>query len=136
MAHSPEAYLLALGRHWRSWVLEKKNANGFKPLLDESGIASAILENPFYGCRKPKDQLRSSLHNVSDLFVMGGCLILESLAIFHWLERMGFGPLGITGISMGGHVSFQECHYMIFFMIFFIYESIVMLYGFDKSSRE
>ncbi|KAK8732323.1 hypothetical protein OTU49_007021 [Cherax quadricarinatus] len=74
-----------------------------KPLLDESGIASAILENPFYGCRKPKDQLRSSLHNVSDLFVMGGCLILESLAIFHWLERMGFGPLGITGISMGGH---------------------------------
>ena len=36
---------------------------------------------------------------------MGGCLILESLALLHWCERMGFGPLGVTGISMGGHVS-------------------------------
>jgi hypothetical protein len=35
-------------------------------------------ENPYYGLRKPKDQLRSSLHYVSDLFVMGGCLLLES----------------------------------------------------------
>ena len=57
------------------------------------------------GCRKPPKQLRSSLHNVSDLFVMGGALVLESLALFHWCEREGFGPLGITGISMGGHVS-------------------------------
>jgi len=36
---------------------------------------------------------------------MGGCLILESLVIFHWCEREGFGPLGVTGLSMGGHVS-------------------------------
>jgi hypothetical protein len=36
---------------------------------------------------------------------MGGCLILESLALLHWCERMNFGPLCITGISMGGHVS-------------------------------
>lgn len=35
---------------------------------------------------------------------MGGCLILETLALFHWCEKEGFGPLGITGISMGGHV--------------------------------
>lgn len=36
---------------------------------------------------------------------MGGCLILESLVLFHWCERNGFGPLGISGLSMGGHVS-------------------------------
>ncbi|XP_042238779.1 protein ABHD18-like isoform X4 [Homarus americanus] len=92
-------HLAGTGDHgfWRRKMLMGK------PLLDESGIASAILENPFYGCRKPKDQIRSSLHNVSDLFVMGGCLVLESLAIFNWCERLGFGPLGITGISMGGH---------------------------------
>lgn len=36
---------------------------------------------------------------------MGGCLILESLVLFHWCEREGFGPLGVTGLSMGGHVS-------------------------------
>lgn len=48
---------------------------------------------------------RSILHNVSDIFVMGGCLILEALVLFHWCEREGFGPLGVTGLSMGGHVS-------------------------------
>lgn len=36
---------------------------------------------------------------------MGGCLILESIVLLHWCEREGFGPLGVTGLSMGGHVS-------------------------------
>lgn len=76
-----------------------------KPLLKSAGIGGLLLENPFYGLRKPKDQVRSSLHNVTDIFVMGGCLILESLALFHWCERSGFGPLGISGLSMGGHMA-------------------------------
>lgn len=76
-----------------------------KPLIKEAGIGAVLLENPFYGLRKPKDQVRSSLHNVSDIFVMGGCLILESLAVLHWCEKSGFGPLGLTGISMGGHMA-------------------------------
>jgi hypothetical protein len=42
---------------------------------------------------------------VSDIIVMGGCLILESLVLFHWCENNGLGPLGVTGMSMGGHVS-------------------------------
>ena len=45
------------------------------------------------------------MHNVSDLFIMGGALILESLTLLHWCEKNGYGPLGITGISMGGFVS-------------------------------
>lgn len=28
-----------------------------KPLLREAGIGAIILENPFYGLRKPKDQV-------------------------------------------------------------------------------
>ncbi|KAI5702553.1 hypothetical protein M8J76_016188 [Diaphorina citri] len=76
-----------------------------KPLLKESNIGSIILENPFYGTRKPESQVRSILHNVSDIFVMGGCLILEALVLFHWCEREGFGPLGVTGLSMGGHMA-------------------------------
>ncbi|KAG8224825.1 hypothetical protein J437_LFUL002272 [Ladona fulva] len=76
-----------------------------KPLLKKAGIGSILVENPFYGLRRPKDQVRSNLHNVSDIFVMGGCLMLESLALFHWCEKEGFGPLGITGISMGGHMA-------------------------------
>ncbi|XP_025084839.1 LOW QUALITY PROTEIN: protein ABHD18-like [Pomacea canaliculata] len=94
-------HLAGTGDHffWRRRLLMAK------PLLKESGIASILLENPYYGTRKPKDQLRSSLHNVSDLFVMGGALILESLALLHWCQRQGFGPLGLTGISMGGHMA-------------------------------
>ncbi|XP_060568024.1 protein ABHD18-like isoform X1 [Ruditapes philippinarum] len=76
-----------------------------KPLLQEEGIASLILENPFYGTRRPKAQFRSSLHEVNDLFIMGGCIILESLVLFNWLDRLGYGPLGASGISMGGHMA-------------------------------
>uniref|UniRef100_A0A0A1WSB7 Uncharacterized protein C4orf29 homolog n=1 Tax=Zeugodacus cucurbitae TaxID=28588 RepID=A0A0A1WSB7_ZEUCU len=50
-------------------------------------------------------QRRSNLQNVSDIFVMGGCLILECLVLLHWCERNGLGPLGITGLSMGGHMA-------------------------------
>lgn len=75
-----------------------------KPLI-KHGIGSIILENPYYGLRKPKSQVCSSLAYVSDIFVMGGCLILECLVLLHMCEDMGFGPLGITGLSMGGHVS-------------------------------
>jgi hypothetical protein len=73
--------------------------------MKEAGLGAIILENPFYGTRKPADQRASSLHNVSDIVVMGGCLILESLVLFNWCERMGLGPLGITGLSMGGHMA-------------------------------
>ena len=76
-----------------------------RPMIKEAGMASLLLENPYYGCRKPKDQIRSSLKNVSDLFVMGGALVLESAALLHWLEREGYGPLGMTGISVGGHMA-------------------------------
>ncbi|XP_073497655.1 protein ABHD18 [Phyllobates terribilis] len=85
-------HLAGTGDHyfWRRRTLMAR------PMLKEAGIASLI---------KPKDQLRSSLKNVSDLFVMGGALVLESAVLLHWLEREGYGPLGMTGISMGGHMA-------------------------------
>uniref|UniRef100_UPI0037E71530 protein ABHD18 n=1 Tax=Semicossyphus pulcher TaxID=241346 RepID=UPI0037E71530 len=76
-----------------------------RPMIKEAGMASLLLENPYYGYRKPKDQLRSSLKNVSDLFVMGGALILESTVLLRWLQREGYWPLGMTGISMGGYMA-------------------------------
>ena len=76
-----------------------------EPLLQEMGYGSIIIENPFYGCRKPKDQFRSSLQHVSDLFVMGASLILESLVIFHWCEKQQFSPIISHGLSMGGHMA-------------------------------
>ncbi len=62
-------------------------------------------ESPYYGLRKPKEQFRSNLLNVSDIFVMGGSLILEGIAILHWCEKEGFGPCVMHGISMGGHMA-------------------------------
>ncbi|XP_036045359.1 protein ABHD18 isoform X3 [Onychomys torridus] len=100
-------HLAGTGDHhyWRRRTLMAR------PMIKEARMASLLLENPYYGCRKPKDQVRSSLKNVSDLFVMGGALILESAALLHWLEREGYGPLGMTGISMGGHTdSFKMGH--------------------------
>ncbi len=76
------------------------------PLLQERGLASAIIENPFYGLRKPREQRRSQLRNVTDIFVMGACLILETLAMFRWFHRKhSFGPVVSHGISMGGHMA-------------------------------
>lgn len=75
------------------------------PLGKDLGIASIILENPFYGSRKPKSQIRSSVIHVSDIFVMGAALLVECVALMLWCERQGFGPLGLTGISMGGHMA-------------------------------
>jgi len=53
---------------------------------------------------------RSSLCHVSDLLVMGAALSLESYVLRSWLQHQGLGPVGITGISMGGHVGHMiEC---------------------------
>ena len=79
------------------------------PLLKEEGIGAVLLENPFYGSRKPAGQVRSQLNHVSDLFVMGLALICECLVLLNWLEGEGLGPVGLTGVSMGGHVSAHSC---------------------------
>uniref|UniRef100_A0A8C6SJG4 Abhydrolase domain containing 18 n=1 Tax=Neogobius melanostomus TaxID=47308 RepID=A0A8C6SJG4_9GOBI len=94
-------HLAGTGDHffWRRRTLMAR------PMVKEAGMASLLLENPYYGVRKPKDQLRSCLKNVSDLFVMGGALILESSVLLRWLEREGYWPLGMTGISMGGYMA-------------------------------
>jgi len=75
------------------------------PMAAERGVGSLILENPYYGLRKPKGQLRSSLHYVSDLFVMGACLIMEAQVLLNWAEKEGCWPLACHGISMGGHMA-------------------------------
>ena len=50
--------------------------------------------------RKPKEQLRSSLRNVSDLFVMGCCLMLESIVLADFCEKAGYGPVSKRSLVM------------------------------------
>lgn len=75
------------------------------PLLKKENMAALVLENPFYGNRKPQRQTASQLLHVSDLLAMGLSLMLECLVLKRWLEGEGLGPVGLTGLSMGGHVS-------------------------------
>jgi hypothetical protein len=83
-----------------------------KPLAREKGIASVLLENPYYGSRKPKTQFQSYLNHVSDVFIMGSALVIESALLLDWCLKEGFQALGITGISMGGHMaSVASCYW-------------------------
>ncbi|VDN07927.1 unnamed protein product, partial [Thelazia callipaeda] len=82
---------------------------GFANDLLKSNISSILLQNPFYGSRKPRDQFRSSLTNVSDLFVMGGALVSECNFLLKWAKGQGYWPLGLAGVSMGGHMACLAC---------------------------
>ncbi|KAJ0050128.1 hypothetical protein NL108_012214, partial [Boleophthalmus pectinirostris] len=95
-------HLAGTGDHffWRRRTLMAR------PMIKEAGMASLLLENPYYilpSC--DVFHRRSCLKNVSDLFVMGGALILESTVLLRWLEKEGYWPLGMTGISMGGYMA-------------------------------
>lgn len=76
---------------------------GFVNNLLEKNIASILIENPFYGRRKPKNQFRSSLLNVSDLFILGAALMTEcNYLLMYAKTEHGFDIQGISGVSMGG----------------------------------
>ncbi|GBG77924.1 hypothetical protein CBR_g25855 [Chara braunii] len=73
-----------------------------RPLL-QFGIASMILESPFYGNRRPLQQPGAKLKCVSDLLLLGRATIEEARALLYWLETVGgFNRLGVCGLSMGG----------------------------------
>ena len=55
--------------------------------LRQLGIGSVILENPFYGSRRPSDQQGTYLHTVSDLWAMGLAVVSEARALVRWLRN-------------------------------------------------
>ena len=61
-----------------------------------------MLESPYYGSRRPSDQLGCRLKHVSDLLTLGRATIEESMSLLYWAKGKGFGPLGVCGLSMGG----------------------------------
>ncbi|MEL6340067.1 MAG: alpha/beta hydrolase family protein [Myxococcota bacterium] len=66
------------------------------------GIASFILENPFYGSRRPSGQTHAALRSVRDQFAMNFATVEEGRAILQTLKDMGYSYLGVTGYSQGG----------------------------------
>lgn len=74
------------------------------PLLRE-GIGSLILENPYYGRRRPFGQCKKMLNRFSDLWAMGGAAVEEGRSLMQWLRSEGYERLGLCGISMGGSMA-------------------------------
>ncbi|CAF1551475.1 unnamed protein product, partial [Rotaria sordida] len=66
---------------------------------------SILLENPYYGLRKPLDQSRSSLLYITDLYIMGEVLVLETLMLLHWCQKMKLTSVILHGFSFGGHMT-------------------------------
>jgi hypothetical protein len=75
--------------------------------LVKHGIGSLILENPFYGKRRPAGQHGKMLNRFVDLYLMGAATVREGRSLMQWLRREGYSRLGVCGISMGGHMAAQ-----------------------------
>ncbi|PIK38239.1 hypothetical protein BSL78_24916 [Apostichopus japonicus] len=102
-------HLAGTGDHgfWRRRIFTAK------PLIKEYGM-DPVLENPFMDLENPRTNSvyssyvssfsficcfvyrRSSLHNVSDLFVMGGSLMLESIVITSVAGEKRLWPSGVV----------------------------------------
>jgi hypothetical protein len=75
------------------------------PLL-ERGIGALVLENAYYGARRPANQPRHAYRSISDLHLMGAATFQEGRALLRWLREDRAVPLvGVTGYSMGGQFS-------------------------------
>ena len=73
--------------------------------LAKRGIGALLLENAFYGRRRPEGQKGKTLRTFADLWMMGAATVQEGIALLGWLKEQGFERLGVTGISMGGHMA-------------------------------
>lgn len=85
------------------------NDHGFKTRsklaiqLAAAGITTLMLENPYYGTRRP--QAGQPIRRVTDFFAMGSAAVIEGRALLGWLKQNREGPVGITGYSMGGNIA-------------------------------
>lgn len=72
--------------------------------LAREGITSFILENPYYGARRPRGQARADLHTVADQAAMNGATIVEARALLRLLGQE-HAKLAVAGFSMGGQMA-------------------------------
>jgi dienelactone hydrolase len=77
----------------------------FAAPLVRRGLAALLLENPYYGSRRPIGQLGSAVRTVSDLVLMASAAIREGLSLVAWLRAQGHASVGVAGFSMGGQMA-------------------------------
>jgi dienelactone hydrolase len=75
------------------------------PLLAR-GIGAIVLENAFYGSRRPPTQVGPAVRSISDLQLMGAATFQEGRALLRWIrDTLGVPLAGVTGFSMGGQMA-------------------------------
>jgi len=74
------------------------------PLLAR-GLGALLLENPYYGSRRPPGQKGEALRTVADLLLMARATAVEAVALLGWLLARGHPKVGLSGYSMGGSMA-------------------------------
>lgn len=72
--------------------------------LAARGIASVMLEQPFYGDRRPEPGEEQPIATVADFMWMGRGAVLEGRVLADHFRRRGY-RVGVTGYSMGGNMA-------------------------------
>jgi hypothetical protein len=75
-----------------------------RPLLSQ-GVGAMLLENPYYGSRRPPGQKDEALRTVADLLLMFRATAVEAVALLGWLLARGHPKVGVSGYSMGGSMA-------------------------------
>lgn len=73
--------------------------------LAQRGIGSLILENPFYGRRRPSGQRGHNVRSVSEFLAMFRATVEEARSLLVWLRAQGVESAGVMGTSMGGQAA-------------------------------
>jgi hypothetical protein len=73
-------------------------------MLATEGIASVILENPFYGDRRADTSDDRPLATVADFAVMGRAAVVEGMTLLAHFHHQGHAT-GVAGYSMGGNIA-------------------------------
>jgi hypothetical protein len=66
------------------------------------GVAAVMLENPFYGRRRPPGQMLALLRTVADQFAMNTATVDEAHAVVGHMRELGCSRIGVSGYSQGG----------------------------------
>ena len=69
--------------------------------LVAQGLSVLLLENPFYGARRPHGQRGPMLRTVADQFAMNTATVEEACALLRTFHASGL-EVGVTGYSQGG----------------------------------
>lgn len=72
--------------------------------LLQRGIASVILENPYYGSRRPVPGDQQPIATVADFGPMGRAAVMEGRVLARHFHDRGH-RVGVSGYSMGGNLA-------------------------------